>query len=63
LFDLFPIRNSLKEGDALWPLFVNFALEMRHQERSDKPGWFENIRYISAFVNILGGRKKNTEAL
>ena len=30
LFDLFPIRNGLEQGDSLWPLFVNFALEIRH---------------------------------
>jgi len=27
LSDMFPIRNDLKEGDALSPLFFNFALE------------------------------------
>jgi hypothetical protein len=27
LTDLFPIRNSLKQGDALSPLLFNFALE------------------------------------
>jgi hypothetical protein len=27
LSDMFPIRNSLKQGDALSPLLLNFALE------------------------------------
>ena len=27
LSDMFPIRNSLKQGDALSPLLFNFALE------------------------------------
>jgi hypothetical protein len=27
LFDSFPIRNDLKQGDALTPLLFNFALE------------------------------------
>jgi len=27
LSDLFLIRNGLKQGDALWPLLFNFALE------------------------------------
>jgi hypothetical protein len=27
LSEMFPIRNGLREGDALWPLLFNFALE------------------------------------
>jgi hypothetical protein len=27
LFDRFPVRNGLKQGDALSPLLFNFALE------------------------------------
>ena len=27
LFDTFPLKNSLKQGDKLWPLIVNVALE------------------------------------
>ena len=27
VFDRFPIRNGLKQGDALSPLLFNFALE------------------------------------
>src|SRR5215510_7725937 len=27
LSEMFPIRNGLKQGDALSPLFLNFALE------------------------------------
>ena len=27
LSDMFPIRNSLKQGNAVSPLFLNFALE------------------------------------
>ena len=27
LSDMFPIRNSLKQGDALSPLLFNFALD------------------------------------
>jgi hypothetical protein len=27
LYDNFPIQNGLKQGDALWPLLFNFALE------------------------------------
>jgi len=28
LSDMFPIRNGLKQGDALSPLLFNYALEM-----------------------------------
>jgi hypothetical protein len=27
MHEMFPIRNGLKQGDALWPLLFNFALE------------------------------------
>jgi hypothetical protein len=27
LSDMFPMSNDFKEGDALWPLLFNFALE------------------------------------
>jgi len=27
LSDMFPIKNGLKQGDSLLPLFFNFALE------------------------------------
>ena len=27
LSDMFPIRNGLKQGDAVWPLLFIFALE------------------------------------
>jgi len=27
MFDMFPVKNGLKQGDALSPLLVNFALE------------------------------------
>ena len=27
LYEMFPIRNGLKQGDALSPLLFNFALE------------------------------------
>jgi hypothetical protein len=37
--DMFPIRNSLKQRDALLPLIFNFRL--CHLEGSGKPGWLD----------------------
>ena len=31
LFDMFPIRSGLKQGDALSPLLFNFALEFANR--------------------------------
>ena len=70
LSDMFLIRNGLKQRDALSPVFFNFALRVRHQEGSGKPGWLEIKWYTPASgndVNILGGSvhtvKENAEAL
>ena len=40
LFDIFPIKNCLKQGDALSPLFFN-CFKLCHCEGSGKPGWLE----------------------
>ena len=48
LSDRFPIRNGLKQGDALLPLLFNFALEWTIRGGSGKPGWFETKWYTSA---------------
>jgi len=32
LFDVYPITNGLKQGDAVLPLLFNFASEYAHQE-------------------------------
>jgi hypothetical protein len=33
LSEMFPIRNGLKQGDALLPLFINFVLEYAIRRR------------------------------
>jgi len=38
LSDMFPIRNGLKQGDALSPLLFNFALEYALRRVQGKPG-------------------------
>jgi hypothetical protein len=49
LSDTFPIKNGLKEGDALSPLLFNFALEYAiRKEGSGKPGGLEIEWYTSA---------------
>ena len=72
LSDIFPIRNGLKQGDALTPLFSNFALEYairRVQVKQDGlklNGTHQFLAYADD-VNILGGSihtvKENAEAL
>jgi hypothetical protein len=72
LSDRFPIRNGLKQGDALSPLLFNFALEWsirRVQVNQDglKINGTHQLRVYADDVNILGGSiravNENAEAL
>jgi len=67
----FPIRNGLKQGDALSPMLFNFALEYairRVQVNQDglKLNGTNQLLAYSDYVNILGGSihtlKENAEA-
>jgi len=72
LSDRFPIRNGLKQGDALPPLLFNFALEWAirsvqvNQDGLKLNGTYQLLAYADN-VNILGGSiravKENSEAL
>jgi hypothetical protein len=59
LFDRFPIRNGLKQGDALSPLLFNFALEWAirrvqiNQDGLKLSGTHQLLAYGDN-VNILG---------
>jgi hypothetical protein len=60
LFDVFPIRNGLKQGDALSQLCFNFALEyamVRFQVNQDglKLNGTHQLLVYANFVNMLGG--------
>ena len=72
LSDMFPIRNGLKQGDALSPLLFNFALEyVIKRVKVNRYGFKLNgTHQLLAYaddVNILGGSmhtvKENAEAL
>jgi hypothetical protein len=69
---MFPIRNGLKQGDALSPLLFNFALAYTirrvqvNQDGLKLYGTHQLLVYADD-VNMLGGSvhtiKENTEAL
>src|SRR5215831_10162697 len=72
LSETFPIRNGLKQGDALSPLLFNLALDYairRVQEKQDglKLNGTHQLLAYADDVNILGGSvhtvKENAEAL
>jgi hypothetical protein len=72
LSGMFPIRNALKQGDALSPLVFNFALEYTIRRVQVNQDGFElngahQLLVYADHVNILGGStyttKENVEAL
>ena len=72
MYDMFPIRNGLKQGDALSPMLFNFALEYAIRRfQVDKDGLKRNgTHQLLAYaddVNILAGSihtlRENAEAL
>jgi hypothetical protein len=72
LSDVFLIKNSLQQGDALSPLLFNFALEcairrVQAEQEGLKLNHTHQLLVYVYDVNVLGGSihtaKKNTEAL
>jgi hypothetical protein len=71
LSEMFPIRKGLKEGDALSPLFFNFALQYAMKVQVNLNGLkLYGTHQLLAYaddINILGGSihtvKENAEAL
>jgi len=63
---MFPIRNGLKEGDALSPFLFNFALEYAirrvqvNQDGLKLNGTHQLLAYADD-VNILGGSVDNVK--
>ena len=71
LSEIFPIRNGLKERDALSPLLFNFALEyaIKRVQVNQDGLTLNDTHQLLAYaddVNILGGSvhtvKENAEA-
>jgi hypothetical protein len=72
LSEMFPIKNGLKQGDALSPLFFNFALEyaIKRVQVNQVGLKINGTHHLLAYaddVNILGGSlhtvKENAKAL
>ena len=72
LSDRFPIRNGLKQGDALSPLLFNFTLEwairrVQVNQYGLKLNGTHQFLACAGDINILGGSiravKENAEAL
>ena len=67
--DRFPIRNGLKQGDAVPPMLFNFALgyAIRRVRDGLKLNGTHQLLAYADDVNILGGSmhplKENAEAL
>ena len=70
--DGFPIRNVMKQGDALSPLLCNFALEyvikrIQVNQNGLKLNGTHQLLAYADYVNIMGGSihtlKENVEAL
>ena len=71
LFEMFPIKNSLKQGDVLSPFLFNFALQyaimgVQVNEDNLKLNGTQLLLVYAHEVNILGGIvhsiKKNAKA-
>jgi hypothetical protein len=66
LSDKFPIQNGLKQGDALSPLLLNFALEyairkvLENQVGLELNGTHQLLDYAD-YVNLLGDSNKNNK--
>jgi hypothetical protein len=61
LYDNFPIQNDLKQGDALLPMFCNFALEyaiskIQQNQVGSKLNETHQLLSYADDVNLLGNK-------
>ena len=71
LFDMFPVKNGLKQGDASLPLLFNFALDQANRKvQVNQDGLKLNGTHqfmVCVDGNVVGGSvhaiKENAEAL
>jgi hypothetical protein len=68
LSDTFPFQNCLKQGNALMPLLLNFALEyvirkVQENQVALKLNWTHQLLVYADDVNKTNTTRENTEAL